>query len=154
MYTVLTRDLSVCLSDTVTNGNASHDSLRLGLPRYLIVGSLPMSEFRCGVGRCRCEARVTIVVIVELIVVIVDLIVKQALRVEVGFTEPKPRYYQFLADSLQDIVAMSNSETVQRLSLTSRLFIFHTIKSIRFHKLELSIHELSSDVLRQYFSLV
>lgn len=82
-------------------------TLSVGLPRYLIVGALPMSEFRCVVGRRRCEVRVTIVVIVELIVVIVEVIVGPSLRAEVEFTEPNPRYHQFSLDSLQKNVAIS-----------------------------------------------
>lgn len=77
-------------------------TLSVGLPRYLIVGSLPMSEFRCVVGRRRCEVRVTIVVIV----VIVEVIVGLSLRAEVEFTEPNARYHQFSLDSLQKNVAI------------------------------------------------
>lgn len=47
------------------------------------------------------------------------LIVGLSLRVEVGFTEPNPRYYQFLAYYFQENFATLSSETVQRLSHTS-----------------------------------
>lgn len=104
-YTVVTRDLSVCLSVTVTNGNASRDSLRRASPLsncWLVANvGIPVCS-----GTTPCEVRVTIVVIVELIVVIVEVIVGLSLRAEVGFTEPNFRYYQFSLDSLQRNVAI------------------------------------------------